>query len=265
MSGANRYISVNTIKSLYSHSGNLCAFQDCNQKLMYDENTNTSNICHINGLNPDSARYDSSLDVEYLNSEANLILLCATHHAIIDANEECFTAEALKQMKAAHESRIASALSAVRGIMPNPSNTSYNYRAIQKYLCERYESELSDQEIKSVLDIFSRQSQDVKTVMKKIIEVYNRKPKSSFKMTAVIHELSSGDSVYIINIIRYLLEQEYINEWIYQRGTLEGLCFTDDGGIYDLSEDYPYRIEYGDWELLRKGMIVDALYMTQGI
>ncbi len=71
-----RNISSKTIKSLYAHSGNICAFPGCNQVLAYSEGIVLSNICHIYGLNPCSARYDETKDAELLNSEKNLVLLC---------------------------------------------------------------------------------------------------------------------------------------------------------------------------------------------
>ena len=73
-----------TIKSLYAHLGDRCAFPGCNQELVCGEGVNISEICHIYGLNPNSARYVEGLDVNYLNSEKNLILLCPTHHTMID-------------------------------------------------------------------------------------------------------------------------------------------------------------------------------------
>ena len=265
----NRTISTKIIKSLYSHSGNLCAFPNCYQKLLMDD-INVSNICHINGLNSDSARYDKNLNVDYLNSEANLILLCPTHHKIIDADEEHYTAEILHKMKAAHESSIAAALSEVTSLTPNPANTSFDYKAVQKYLCEFYEMDNATiAEIKYVLDIFSCQIPDVKILMTKILDVYHRKPHESFKMTAVINELSigckpAGYSSYTTSLIKYLLEQEYIKEWKYDGSDINSLFDDETVGLYDASGDYPFRIEHGEWKLTRKGMIVDSLLMTQG-
>lgn len=265
----NRTISTKIIKSLYSHSGNLCAFPECYQKLLMDD-INVSNICHINGLNSDSARYDKNLSVDYLNSEENLILLCPTHHKIIDADEEHYTTEVLRKMKAQHESLIATVLSKVTSLMPNPANTSFDYNAVQKQLCEFYEvDDVSIAEIKNVLDIFSCQIQDVKILMTKILDVYHRKPHNSFKMTAVINELSiggkpAGYSSCATSLIKYLLEQEYIKEWKYDGSNINSIFDDGTGGLYDVSMDYPFRIEHGEWDLTRKGMIVDSLLMTQG-
>ena len=242
-----RTISANTIKSLYSRSGNLCSFPDCDQKLIESEDINVSNICHINGLNPNSARYDPNLDEEYLNSEENLILLCPNHHKIIDADEKNYTVETLQRMKAVHESNIATALSKISSLMPNPVNTSYDYAAVQQYLCDFHEIEADIEEIKNVLNIFSCQVPNVKTLMAKILDVYHRRPNEPFKMMAVVNELSidgkpAGYSAYVTSLIKYLLEHEYIKEWKYDGSDMNSLIDDGNGGFYDVSDNYPFKI-----------------------
>ena len=101
-----RNISTKTIKSLYAHSGNTCAFPGCNQMLAYREDLILSNICHIYGLNPGSARYDDTKTADYLNSEQNLLLLCHTHHDLIDKDEKNYPAETLMSMKLSWESYV---------------------------------------------------------------------------------------------------------------------------------------------------------------
>lgn len=101
----NRYIKQTVIKSLYAKSGNRCAFPGCHCVLVSGE-TVIGEICHIEGLNPDSARYNPYLTNKQANSIDNLILLCSNHHNIIDQNSEVYTVECLKKMKIEHESCI---------------------------------------------------------------------------------------------------------------------------------------------------------------
>lgn len=95
-----------TIKKLYSLHGNQCAFPECKQELITtDKNINVSDICHIEGGEKNSPRYNPNLDVIQLNDYENLILMCKTHHKIIDTDVSKYTVEHLKQMKQEHEQR----------------------------------------------------------------------------------------------------------------------------------------------------------------
>lgn len=107
---ASRYIQNRVIKELYAKSGNCCAFPNCQCSLFFEE-ANISEICHIQGLNPDSARYNPKLSDAEANQIENLILLCSNHHSLVDQNEDKYTVATLKQMKAAHELQVAQLLS----------------------------------------------------------------------------------------------------------------------------------------------------------
>lgn len=101
----NRNIKSTVIKNLYANSGNCCAFPNCHS-ILVDRNVNIGEICHIEGLNPDSARYNPHLTDEESNSIENLILLCSNHHSLIDRDEDVYTVECLKDMKATHEAYV---------------------------------------------------------------------------------------------------------------------------------------------------------------
>ncbi|OOB80135.1 MAG: hypothetical protein BEN19_06510 [Epulopiscium sp. Nuni2H_MBin003] len=103
---ASRNISDLTKKSLYAKSGNQCAFDGCNTSLIDEKEINIGQMCHIHGINPGSARYNSDLDSDYLNSEENLILLCGNHHKTIDSDPISYTPEIIIQMKRTHEDKI---------------------------------------------------------------------------------------------------------------------------------------------------------------
>ena len=103
---ANRSLQSKVIKELYARSGNMCAFPGCFCKLFFN-GMNISEICHIQGLNPNSARHNSSLSDTEVNSIENLILLCPTHHSLVDQKPSKYTVECLKEMKATHEEWVA--------------------------------------------------------------------------------------------------------------------------------------------------------------
>ncbi|WP_343101134.1 hypothetical protein [Romboutsia sp. MSSM.1001216sp_RTP31141st1_G3_RTP31141_220114] len=87
-------------------SGNRCAFPGCNEKLVNDTNTRF-NFCHIISEKPNGPRYDANY-VDY-DQEENIILLCATHHADIDKNEDKYTVEVLRDMKNQHKLEVEKA------------------------------------------------------------------------------------------------------------------------------------------------------------
>src|SRR5260370_35854748 len=91
---------------LFARSGNQCAFPKCRATIAVNE-TLTGEVCHIRGARPGSARYDpGQTDVER-HAYANLVLMCPTHHTVIEDDEEAYAVERLCMIKAAHEAQSA--------------------------------------------------------------------------------------------------------------------------------------------------------------
>lgn len=67
--------------------------------------TLTGEVCHIKGTRPGSARYDPGQTDVDRHAYANLVLMCPTHHTVIDDDEEAYTVEHLRKIKAAHETQ----------------------------------------------------------------------------------------------------------------------------------------------------------------
>lgn len=99
-----RNYSDKTLKQLFGLAGNQCAFPDCTQGNI-TENGIIGIICHIEGLKPDSARHNTTLTETESNDYPNLIVLCPTHHRIIDTDKLTYTVEILKKMKKDHEDK----------------------------------------------------------------------------------------------------------------------------------------------------------------
>jgi len=72
---------------------------------MIDENLIIGEICHIEGENETSASYNPKMTIDQRNSLDNLILLCPTHHTLIDKNPSKYTTDQLTKMKTEHESK----------------------------------------------------------------------------------------------------------------------------------------------------------------
>jgi len=92
-----------TIKKLFSLSGNLCAYPSCSLPMVENSGTVTGQICHIHAQNAGGPRFVDNLSQKELHAFENLILLCSHHHTIIDAEEHIYTAETLRELKQIHE------------------------------------------------------------------------------------------------------------------------------------------------------------------
>src|SRR3989338_3070397 len=92
------------IKTLWGRAANRCAFPNCKIELTPDGETNTlGEIAHIVAELPSGPRGNNDIPPELRNDYSNLILLCPTHHRMIDNNPEEWTVEKLKQLKQDHE------------------------------------------------------------------------------------------------------------------------------------------------------------------
>lgn len=116
-------ITQKSIKILWSAAAGLCAFPNCRERLCYsgagDQTPYTlGEMAHICGDQPGSNRHDASQNQQARDDYANLILLCPTHHALVDRveNEGLFTAEALHRFKTDHERYVREHL------VPQPSD-----------------------------------------------------------------------------------------------------------------------------------------------
>lgn len=99
-----RNIRKSTERSLFLTSKNCCAFPECTQALYITEtNSYIGEICHIEALNEKGARFNPNQTKEERNHVSNLILMCPTHHTIIDKNPELYTVSKLKEFKKNHE------------------------------------------------------------------------------------------------------------------------------------------------------------------
>ena len=93
-----------TIKKLFALSGNLCAFPNCPERVVNENNAKNSNICHIEAAEAGGQRYNPNMtDIQRADYD-NLILLCVQHHD--ETNDiEKYTVDVLKTMKQEHTSQ----------------------------------------------------------------------------------------------------------------------------------------------------------------
>jgi hypothetical protein len=99
-------ISDKTRKVLWGRSGNRCAI--CKNELVIDstgqdDESVIAEECHIISSKPNGPRHDPSYPADKLDSYDNMILLCRTHHKMVDDQSATFTTNILRQMKSNHE------------------------------------------------------------------------------------------------------------------------------------------------------------------
>ncbi|WP_159621476.1 HNH endonuclease [Ruania rhizosphaerae] len=106
-------ITPQTSKVLFSRARDLCAYPACHVRLTSDQvnvATGESNAivlgeqAHIRSPRPDGPRYDVDYPSEKLDSPENVILLCPTHHRMIDKDGGSgYSVDELVEMKRHHE------------------------------------------------------------------------------------------------------------------------------------------------------------------
>ena len=104
-------ISVHVRRRLWAMSGHICACPICGDALTL-ENATDGNIstvgqeCHINAVSPNGPRPFPEGTVTDPNAYDNWILLCPTHHKIVDDDPITYTADILRQWKRDRENEI---------------------------------------------------------------------------------------------------------------------------------------------------------------
>lgn len=94
-----------TLRLLYAHSGNCCAFEGYHNPIFEDDGTLTGECCHIEAYSKDGPRYNEQQTDEERNGYGNLVFMCHRHHKIIDSHPEQYTVEKLKTIKKSHENK----------------------------------------------------------------------------------------------------------------------------------------------------------------
>ena len=96
---------------LWSYSGGVCCFPDCNVMCVQEATDVTpsftlGHIAHIEAKGDAGPRANPSLSDKERDAYPNLILLCPTHHRLVDALESMYTVEILRSWKEASATRI---------------------------------------------------------------------------------------------------------------------------------------------------------------
>ncbi|MEY8599651.1 hypothetical protein [Staphylococcus shinii] len=196
MTNNRKKVSDPTKKVLFAKSMNKCAFPDCYQQIIDEYGKVNGEICHIHGVNKNSARYNSEITHEQQVSEENLIILCPTHHTIIDKNESQFTVSDIKNWKYEHEKIYENAiknLAEVESAVDTTRNQQViNFSTLSKLKkCLRYNDEqLEDakNELTNLADILKNITKDTRDVFFSILYRYNTENYISIKEIEISYQ-----------------------------------------------------------------------------
>jgi hypothetical protein len=95
-----------TLKQLFLTSGHYCAFPGCVSAIVdftEDEPVVLGTIAHIEGSSDVGPRSNPTLSAAERDNYANLVLLCAHHHSLVDKNHADYPVETLKEWKQSAE------------------------------------------------------------------------------------------------------------------------------------------------------------------
>lgn len=130
-------ITEKSIKILWANAAGICSFDDCGIRVtgIADGSYTLGEMAHIKGNRGGSNRYDAQQSDSDRHDYNNLILLCPTHHTLIDKseNEAIYTVEVLLDMKKRHEEAVLKKLNETE--INNLAELKYK---INQYLTDNY-------------------------------------------------------------------------------------------------------------------------------
>lgn len=257
--GYRRNIKESTRRMLYARSGNMCAMYGCNNVLINENTSNISEICHIEAVNDDGARYNDNLTDEEVNSYDNLVLLCPRCHAIVDnkANESIYTVEYLKEMKRIHEQQIYDALMAQTVISPPVHVETYNVDRIVTYFNNVYEKNIDASYVHKIIKQIYSLNIAIRSVVYGItVQCANNM--SEYIDVQRLHASVNLDIYQYAEIFMLLAKEKVVEETRYD-GPMAG--YEDEyGDFHFVQNDYLFRTTQGTWRLRKRGKVFVVIY-----
>lgn len=252
--GYKRDVKDSVRRLLYANSGNICTMYGCSNTLVYANTASINEICHIEAVNENGARYNNDLTDEYVNSYENLILLCPTCHSIIDnkLNEVFYTVEYLKQMKQHHEQQVQETLMNKVAIDPPIYLEGYNISGVVDLYNNLYKKKINGTYVYKVLNNILSMNMAIRSVVYGIAMICSEEGTEKVN----VHHLSQ---MVNLDLYRYagilmLLEQQKIIEETKYINPLDGYE-TEDGDWQLVQNDYCYKTMNGTWYLKKRGRL----------
>ena len=257
--GYKRNVKENTRRLLYANSGNVCAMYGCCNPLIHANTSNISEICHIEAVNEDGARYNDQLTDEYVNSDENLVLLCPTCHTIVDnkLNEIIYTISYLKEMKKYHEQQVQEVLMSKAAIEPPILIEVYDVDKIVNYYNSISEEQVDASYFYWVLKNFLALNVAIRSIIYGIA-IQCSEAKAECINVQKLYESINLD-IYKYAEILMLLENEGMIKEVNYNGPLDG--YEDQNEDWHLVQnDYLFKTTKGTLCLEEKGRVFVAIY-----
>lgn len=109
--GNNLLLISNAVRrAALARSACRCAFPNCSHSVALYDGALVLEFAYIDGQTPGGPRFDPSCPANEVQSLDNVIVLCPTHHMLVDAQPEKYSAEFLRKIRAAHEEAVSTAL-----------------------------------------------------------------------------------------------------------------------------------------------------------
>jgi hypothetical protein len=113
-----------TVKRLFALSHNCCAFPGCDHPLVEPLSQKVvGRICHIKAASEKGPRFDPLQTDEERHGFSNLVVMCPTHHDVIDHDIAGYPVSRITAIKQEHEARFA-----------NPCETELSEDVIQQLI-----------------------------------------------------------------------------------------------------------------------------------
>jgi hypothetical protein len=195
--------SLPTIKSLYSVSGNKCAFPKCNTPLVDATSGKvTGRICHIKASSAGGPRYDASQSDEERHGFENLLLMCPVHHDVIDADEEAYTVERLQKIKKEHQQQtgeLKDVFDAIAtGFVNNIHSNTINHGSIIFT-----QNQMGGQVAHSITNVGPQPRQISQAAANALVAELRNYPSESFAITCI---MSDAETYQTASMIEHILK-----------------------------------------------------------
>ena len=246
-----------TLKRLFALSGNQCAFPGCDiMFLNSDDDTNYSNICHIEDANQDTHkadRFNSLMSDKDRADYENLILLCPNHH-ITTNNVSLYDVQELKKMKRNHEIIICKRIAGKNLISKYPSALNTVISLIGQNLVSGSKDDepitAPDPELKIKFNNIIE--------YKPIIDTYKVYQGKLSKIYQEIENQGSTRKEYILKNINtlYLREKGKYPDLFSIQANADNILRDVEKGLWKLIENSSNRDEKMPFEAIQMGVLI---------
>lgn len=252
-----RNYSRPTLKRLFALSGNQCSFPGCEVMFLNsDDETNYSNICHIEDANQDTHkadRFNSLMSDKDRADYENLILLCPNHH-ITTNDVGLYDVKALKKMKRDHEIIIRKCIAGENLISKYPSALNIVISLIGQNLV----SGAKDDELITAPDPEFKIKFNNVIEYKPIIDAYKVYQGKLSKIYLEIENQGSTRKEFILKNINtlYLREKGKYPDLASIKANADDILRNVEKALWELIENSSNRDEKMPFEAIQMGVLI---------